>query len=44
MPEYTEMDTPNLKGELKRFGIKPLSKKQAVKKLVEIYENLSAGI
>ena len=38
MPEYTEMDTPNLKGELKRFGIKPLSKKQAVKKLVEIYE------
>jgi hypothetical protein len=38
MPEYTQMDTPNLKSELKRFGMKPLSKKQAVKKLVEIYE------
>jgi hypothetical protein len=32
------MDTPNIKNELKRYGIKPLTKKQAVKKLVEIYE------
>ena len=38
MPNYTSMDTPNLKENLKQYGIKPLSKNQAVKKLVEIYE------
>jgi hypothetical protein len=38
MPDYTHMNTPTLRGELKRFGVKPLSKRQAVRKLVEIYE------
>ena len=38
MPSYVSMNTPNLRDELKRFGIKALPKKQAVKKLVEIYE------
>ena len=32
------MDTPSLRDELKRFGVKALPKRQAVKKLVEIYE------
>jgi hypothetical protein len=38
MPKYDQMNTPDLKDELKKFGIKPLSKKQAVKKLFEIFE------
>lgn len=38
MANYGEMNTPNLKEELKRYGVKPLSKKQSIKKLVEIYE------
>ena len=38
MPSYVAMNTPNLKNELKRFGIKALPRKQAVRKLVEIYE------
>ena len=38
MPSYVSMDTPSLRDELKRFGVKALPKKQAVKKLVEIYE------
>ncbi len=38
MPSFVSMDTPNLKDELKRFGIKALPRKQAVRKLVEIYE------
>lgn len=32
------MDTPELKNELKKYGVKALPKKQAVKKLTEIYE------
>jgi len=38
MASYGDMNTPDLKLELKKYGIKPLTKKQAVKKLVEIYE------
>ena len=38
MPSYFAMDTPKLRDSLKQFGVKPLPKKQAVKKLVEIYE------
>lgn len=38
MVNYGKMNTPNLKEELKRYGVKPLSKKQSIKKLVEIYE------
>jgi len=38
MPNYTGMNTPNLKDELKKYGLKQLSKKQAIKKLTEIYE------
>ena len=38
MPPYVAMNTPIIKNELKRFGIKALPKKQAVRKLVEIYE------
>lgn len=38
MPNYQAMDTPNLKIELKRFGIKALPKRQAILKLTEIYE------
>jgi hypothetical protein len=41
MPNYVSMGTPDLKSELKKFGIKPLSKKQAVKKLTEIFEYTS---
>lgn len=38
MADYAAMNTPTLKAELKKYGVKPLSKKQSVKKLVEIYE------
>jgi structure-specific endonuclease subunit SLX4 (BTB/POZ domain-containing protein 12) len=38
MPSYTTMNTPILKNQLKTFGLKVLPRKQAVKKLVEIYE------
>ena len=38
MPNYVTMNTPNLKDELKRYGVKALPRKQAVRKLVEIYE------
>lgn len=38
MPGYLNMNTPNLKDELKKFGVKALPRKQAIKKLVEIYE------
>ena len=41
MPNFVSMDTPDLKNELKRFGIKALPKKQAIKKLVEIFEYTS---
>ncbi|CAF0958041.1 unnamed protein product [Brachionus calyciflorus] len=38
VPNFSSMDTPDLKNELKKFGVKALPKKQAVKKLTEIYE------
>ena len=38
MPDYENMSTPILKDTLKKFGIKHLPKKQAIKKLTEIYE------
>ena len=36
-PNFKEMDTPRLKSEVGRFGLKPLSKKRAVAKLEEIH-------
>jgi len=41
MASYGDMNTPDLKLELKKYGIKPLTKKQAVKKLVEEYTEKS---
>lgn len=38
MPNYNEMNTPIIRDNLKKFGLKALPKKQAIKKLVEIYE------
>ena len=38
MPNYQGMNTPNLKVELKKYGIKALPKRQAILKLTEIYE------
>ncbi len=38
MPNYQEMNSPFLKDHLKKYGLKALPKKQAIKKLVEIYE------
>ncbi|XP_022084380.1 uncharacterized protein LOC110975854 [Acanthaster planci] len=37
MPPYDDMNTPGLKNELKKFGVKPLPKKKARLKLKEIY-------
>lgn len=38
MPNYTNMDTPHLKGECSRFGVRPLPKKKMIAKLTEIYD------
>ncbi len=38
IPDYENMGTPIIKNCLKKFGIKYLPKKQAIKKLTEIYE------
>lgn len=38
MPNYVSMNTPNLKVELKKYGLKALPRRQAVLKLTEIYE------
>nr|QNH68109.1 structure-specific endonuclease subunit SLX4 [Brachionus koreanus] len=38
LPNFSSMATPDLKSELKKYGVKALPKKQAVKKLTEIYE------
>ncbi|XP_041456997.1 uncharacterized protein LOC121409206 [Lytechinus variegatus] len=40
MPDYGSMITPELKKELKRFGIKPLAKKKAKLLLTEIFSYL----
>ncbi|XP_063286617.1 structure-specific endonuclease subunit SLX4 [Pelobates fuscus] len=37
LPEYSDMDTPVLKKELNRFGVRALPKKQMVLKLKEIF-------
>ena len=38
MPDYTNMDTPGLKGECSRFGVRALPKKKMIAKLTEIYD------
>nr|XP_014340852.1 PREDICTED: structure-specific endonuclease subunit SLX4 [Latimeria chalumnae] len=38
MPTYSDMDTPNLKQELSRFGVRPLPKRQMILKLKEIHQ------
>ncbi|XP_030590840.1 structure-specific endonuclease subunit SLX4 [Archocentrus centrarchus] len=37
MPHYSDMDTPELKNKLNRFGVRPLPKRQMVLKLKEIH-------
>ncbi|XP_071786610.1 uncharacterized protein [Asterias amurensis] len=39
MPPFDDMNTPLLKNELKRFGVKPLPKKKARLKLKEMYNH-----
>ncbi|XP_043945278.1 structure-specific endonuclease subunit SLX4 [Protopterus annectens] len=38
MPCYSDMETPELKKELTRFGVRPLPKRQMVLKLKEIHQ------
>ncbi|NXA41541.1 SLX4 endonuclease, partial [Eudromia elegans] len=38
MPDYSLMETPELKKELSRFGVRPLPKRQMVLKLKEIFQ------
>ncbi|KAJ8363011.1 hypothetical protein SKAU_G00118420 [Synaphobranchus kaupii] len=38
MPGYSDMDTPDLKNRLNRFGVRPLPKRQMVLKLKEIHQ------
>ncbi|CAG5928896.1 unnamed protein product [Menidia menidia] len=38
MPHYSDMDTPELKNKLDRFGVRPLPKRQMVLKLKEIHQ------
>jgi hypothetical protein len=38
MPDYKNMDSPIIKDSLKKYGLKVLPKKLAIKKLTEIYE------
>ncbi|XP_069502957.1 structure-specific endonuclease subunit SLX4 isoform X2 [Ambystoma mexicanum] len=38
LPSYSDMDTPKLKKELDRFGVRPLPKRQMVLKLKEIFQ------
>ncbi|XP_038618837.1 structure-specific endonuclease subunit SLX4 [Tachyglossus aculeatus] len=38
MPRYSIMETPKLKKELDRFGVRPLPKRQMVLKLKEIFQ------
>ncbi|XP_007499146.1 structure-specific endonuclease subunit SLX4 isoform X2 [Monodelphis domestica] len=38
MPSYSIMETPELKKELDRFGVRPLPKRQMVLKLKEIFQ------
>ncbi|CAI5679658.1 unnamed protein product [Oreochromis niloticus] len=38
MPHYSDMDTPELKNKLDRFGVRPLPKRQMILKLKEIHQ------
>ncbi|XP_048871030.1 structure-specific endonuclease subunit SLX4 isoform X2 [Brienomyrus brachyistius] len=38
MPGYSDMETPELKNRLNKFGVRPLPKRQMVLKLKEIYQ------
>ncbi|RVE75598.1 hypothetical protein OJAV_G00000590 [Oryzias javanicus] len=38
MPSFSDMDTPELKGKLNRFGVRPLPKRQMILKLKEIHQ------
>ncbi|XP_047433187.1 structure-specific endonuclease subunit SLX4 isoform X2 [Mugil cephalus] len=38
MPHYSDMDTPELKNKVSRFGIRPLPKRQMILKLKEIHQ------
>ncbi|XP_034150293.1 structure-specific endonuclease subunit SLX4 isoform X2 [Esox lucius] len=38
MPSYSDMDTPDLKNQLNRFGVRPLPKRQMILKLKEIHQ------
>ncbi|TNN57549.1 Structure-specific endonuclease subunit SLX4 [Liparis tanakae] len=38
LPPYSDMDTPELKNKLNRFGVRPLPKRQMVLKLKEIHQ------
>ncbi|KAM4612419.1 structure-specific endonuclease subunit SLX4 [Polymixia lowei] len=38
MPGYSDMDTPELKNKLNRFGVRPLPKRQMILKLKEIHQ------
>ncbi|KAF5897896.1 structure-specific endonuclease subunit SLX4, partial [Clarias magur] len=38
MPTFSDMDTPELKNRLNRYGVRPLPKKQMVLKLKEIHQ------
>nr|WNS50067.1 structure-specific endonuclease subunit SLX4-like protein [Halisarca dujardinii] len=40
MPDYRNMATPWLKGQMSKFGVRSLSKKKMIAKLIEIYEYL----
>ncbi|XP_070684662.1 structure-specific endonuclease subunit SLX4 [Pempheris klunzingeri] len=38
MPHYSDLDTPDLKNKLSRFGVRPLPKRQMILKLKEIHQ------
>ncbi|XP_063740465.1 structure-specific endonuclease subunit SLX4 [Eleginops maclovinus] len=38
LPQYSDMDTPELKTKLNRFGVRPLPKRQMILKLKEIHQ------
>ncbi|XP_062285810.1 structure-specific endonuclease subunit SLX4 isoform X2 [Scomber scombrus] len=38
MPQYSDMDTPELKNKLNRFGVRPLPKRKMILKLKEIHQ------
>ena len=38
MADYSNLDTPHLKGECSKFGVRALPKKKMIAKLTEIYD------